>query len=136
MPEVRINAVPIAQPRQRVARIAGIARNYTPANAPIHTWKAAVQMAWQSEVASAPLDGPVWVELQFVMPRPKKLKLGQRVWFNRKPDIDNLIKSALDALNGMAWRDDSQVVHVHAVKQYASSEEQPHAIISVHSLEG
>jgi Holliday junction resolvase RusA-like endonuclease len=33
-----------------------------------------------------------------------------------KPDIDNVLKSVLDALNGVAWVDDAQVVNVHAFK--------------------
>ena len=33
-----------------------------------------------------------------------------------RADIDNLLKLALDALNGVAWNDDRQVVKVTAVK--------------------
>lgn len=31
-------------------------------------------------------------------------------------DIDNYIKTVLDALNGVAWGDDNQIVKVTAVK--------------------
>jgi Holliday junction resolvase RusA-like endonuclease len=31
-------------------------------------------------------------------------------------DIDNYVKTILDALNGVAWRDDSQVVKVTGIK--------------------
>lgn len=31
-------------------------------------------------------------------------------------DIDNLLKLTLDALNGVAWDDDRQVVHLEAIK--------------------
>lgn len=31
-------------------------------------------------------------------------------------DIDNYVKTILDALNGIAWRDDSQVVKVTGIK--------------------
>lgn len=33
-------------------------------------------------------------------------------------DIDNLIKACLDALNGTAWRDDTQVREIHATLEY------------------
>lgn len=33
-----------------------------------------------------------------------------------RADIDNLIKTVLDGLNGVAWEDDTQVVKVEAVK--------------------
>ena len=36
----------------------------------------------------------------------------------KKPDIDNCIKVILDALNGIAYEDDKQVVQVIAVKKW------------------
>lgn len=36
-----------------------------------------------------------------------------------KPDVDNIAKIVLDALNGIAYRDDSEVVELHVYKQYA-----------------
>ena len=37
-----------------------------------------------------------------------------------KPDVDNLAKTVCDALNGIAWLDDSQIVRMSAVKRYGS----------------
>ena len=37
----------------------------------------------------------------------------------RKPDIDNVMKIVLDALNGVAYKDDSRVVRVEAQKVYS-----------------
>ena len=37
----------------------------------------------------------------------------------KRPDIDNLIKSVLDALNEIAYKDDSQVVQLFAEKFYS-----------------
>lgn len=39
----------------------------------------------------------------------------------KKPDIDNVIKSILDALNGVAYHDDTQVVAVFAEKYYSDT---------------
>lgn len=36
-----------------------------------------------------------------------------------KPDIDNIIKIVMDALNKLAYHDDSQVVELHAEKAYS-----------------
>lgn len=36
----------------------------------------------------------------------------------KKPDIDNCIKVILDSLNGIAYKDDSQIVEVIAVKKW------------------
>ena len=38
---------------------------------------------------------------------------------SRKPDIDNVLKVVLDALNGVAYKDDSRVVCVEAEKKYS-----------------
>ena len=37
---------------------------------------------------------------------------------SRKPDIDNVLKIVLDALNGVAYKDDSRVVSVSGRKSY------------------
>lgn len=38
-----------------------------------------------------------------------------------KPDVDNIIKAVLDGLNGVAYEDDKQVIHVSASKAYTNS---------------
>lgn len=35
-----------------------------------------------------------------------------------KPDIDNVIKSVTDALTGILYKDDSQIIRLFAVKEY------------------
>ena len=37
----------------------------------------------------------------------------------KKPDIDNVVKAVLDALNKVAYRDDNQVVELKIRKQYS-----------------
>jgi Holliday junction resolvase RusA-like endonuclease len=36
----------------------------------------------------------------------------------KKPDIDNVVKSVTDALNGLAYGDDSQIVSLYVHKRY------------------
>jgi Holliday junction resolvase RusA-like endonuclease len=48
-----------------------------------------------------------------------------------KPDIDNLIKTIGDALNGIMWRDDSQIVMLQARKFYAT---EPFTVLTVEAL--
>lgn len=38
-----------------------------------------------------------------------------------KPDVDNVLKAVLDALNGVAYKDDTQVVEEFARKYYSDS---------------
>ena len=37
----------------------------------------------------------------------------------KKCDIDNIVKSVLDALNGVAYKDDKQVVCIYSTKKYS-----------------
>lgn len=38
-----------------------------------------------------------------------------------KPDLDNIIKAVLDGCNGVAFRDDKQVVSIRASKEYGET---------------
>lgn len=48
-----------------------------------------------------------------------KDKLSGKMQPTIKPDIDNIVKSCFDALNGIAYPDDSQIVSIFAYKEYA-----------------
>ena len=57
-----------------------------------------------------------------------------RVRHTKKPDADNLIKGVWDALDGIVWRDDTQICVVIAEKWIAAGDEQPHVIIELEAL--
>lgn len=57
--------------------------------------------------------------------------LNNEIYHIKKPDIDNVIKSILDALNKVTFHDDSQVVRLNAGKYY-SVEPRVDVIISVY----
>jgi Holliday junction resolvase RusA-like endonuclease len=50
----------------------------------------------------------------------------------KKPDLDNVVKIILDALNGVAYRDDTQVAEIHAAKHYSAD---PRVIVTVETVE-
>jgi Holliday junction resolvase RusA-like endonuclease len=50
--------------------------------------------------------------------RKAKEELIKNIWDLRKPDIDNITKAILDALNGLPYKDDNQVVMLYAEKKY------------------
>jgi Holliday junction resolvase RusA-like endonuclease len=130
-----IPAVPIAQPRQRMAIIAGRPRNYTPTTHPVNAFKALAKLAYAKRTAYGPADGPLTVSITFIMPRPKnkvwKQKPMPRYCHIKKPDLDNLVKAVLDALNGLAWRDDAQIHTLHISKVVAAGDEQPHVQVRI-----
>lgn len=67
--------------------------------------------------------------LQFAMPRPKShFKSGRNACVLRdsapktpigKPDLDKLVRCVADALTGIIWFDDSQIIGIEAFKEYA-----------------
>jgi Holliday junction resolvase RusA-like endonuclease len=61
-----------------------------------------------------PLEGPVRMVAEFVYAFPKSWSKKKRdalgiKYKDTKPDLDNLEKIVGDALNGVAWIDDSQI---------------------------
>ena len=136
-----VPAIPVAQPRQRVAVIAGHAHNYTPTQHPVNAFKAAVQMAFaEASGGELRIEGPVGLQLVFCMPRPKsmtwKTRLMPRVYRpGGRGDWDNLAKSVADALNGLAWRDDSQICLVHVEVFIAGGCEQPHVEVEIKEIQ-
>lgn len=67
--------------------------------------------------------GPVRLVLAFRLPRPKALK-GTDVVHTTRPDVDKLVRSVCDALTGIAWGDDGQVVALDVRKGYSNPGEQ------------
>ena len=93
------------------------------------SWAAAV--GWAAKIAWAgrpPFDGPVGVDVTFYVPRPKSVT---REYPEVKPDADKLLRCTLDALTGIAYRDDAQVIAPHPTKLYAN-DGQPGASIEVY----
>jgi Holliday junction resolvase RusA-like endonuclease len=140
--EFTVPAIPVAQPRQRhrVVTSGGksFATNYTPKNDPVNAFKAAVQLAASQAYQGPPLEGPLMMNLVFVFPRPKSLpkKAGtSRLWHTKKPDRDNLAKSVQDCLNGLLYRDDSQICNGYLMKFIATENEQPHVVVCVAKLD-
>lgn len=64
---------------------------------------------------------------RFGIPNSKSKKIKQQMLDGyilpiKKPDMDNIVKVVADALNGVAYHDDTQIVYVEAKKVYSSIE--------------
>lgn len=72
-------------------------------------------------------EDAIQIKLTFLMPIPKSttkrvcrlIEAGVHK-FTKKPDIDNLMKAVLDALNGVAFDDDSLITKITADKKYGT----------------
>ncbi|GAA1453439.1 RusA family crossover junction endodeoxyribonuclease [Nesterenkonia lacusekhoensis] len=112
MIEIVIPGKPIGKGRPRFTRSG---RTYTPQDTRDHE----ALIAWHAKAAMnrrEPLDGPVEARFLFVLPD------------RRRRDIDNLIKLAADALNGIAYHDDTQIHRIEATKHVTS---EPHTEIII-----
>lgn len=112
---------PVPQPRPRVSTRGGFARAYVPKDHAVHAYRAAV--AATARAAGAEVHGdPVEVVIDLTFGRPKshlrKSGLAKDAPAIPRPDLDNCAKAVLDALNGVAWVDDSQVQRFVVSKAY------------------
>ena len=88
-------------------------------------WRTTVAFTAAQVVEGPPLDGPLSVHLVFVMPRPAGAPKRSTPPAVKRPDVDKLSRAVLDALSGVAWRDDSQITHLNARKRLAELDETP-----------
>lgn len=123
---IEISGDPIPQPRARITVRNGFANAYTPKDHPIHSYRMAIVLAWRSAV-NVVFDGPLRVSMQFEFAKPKSAK---RLLHTVRPDVSNCIKGVEDALNGVAWHDDSQIIEICGSKRYGT----PRTLITVEQI--
>jgi Holliday junction resolvase RusA-like endonuclease len=125
-----VKGVPIAKKRPRFVRIGKGVRTYNSQETEEGRW------LWEaSQQVQAPIEGPIRLTAMFYMPVPKsasKKKQAEALdgGHTKKPDLDNLVKFIKDCLNGVAWKDDSQVCELYAQKVYG---EEPRTEITIES---
>ena len=113
-------------------------------SAKVGPWREAVKAAAQG-LFTETLTGPVWVRVDFYMPRPKShyrtganaalLRDNAPVYVAVKPDIDKCVRSTLDALGDMGvYGDDAQVAKVTAAMYYADKSTFVGAVIDIEAL--
>ena len=103
-------------------------------------WRKLVQ-AQATTKCRCPMTGPLRLEVTFVMPRPlshrKKdgsIATGAPATHTVKPDATKLLRAIEDALTGIAWVDDAQIVVQYVMKRYAEPGEASGALVSIAPL--
>ena len=87
-------------------------------------------MSIQKHIPKVAPNGPLKIQLEFYFARPKnhfrtgkysgQLKDSAPLIHMKMPDIDNLAKFILDAMNGYFYEDDRQVVELSCHKEYTN----------------
>ena len=122
---VIVEGRPVPTPRPRVLRSG---HTYTPRRA--LEAQAAVAQAWIDGRGAVYKEGePIMAEIRFFIEPPKswsiknrKEALEGRIHATSRAigDLDNLAKTVLDGLTGIAYVDDSQVTELHVSKAYGT----------------
>ena len=117
-----VHGTPKPQPRPRATIRGNHAGVYNPKTA--DEWKNQVIAGlWEHRLKE--IEGPISLYLSFVLPRPKVMNGNKYpdgvIPHIKKPDIDNLVKSTMDAMSDMGiWGDDRQVCQLITRKNYQS----------------
>lgn len=131
MIEFKVEGKAVPQPRPRVVRMRnGQTRAYNSEKSVVY--KRIVKAAALSEMNKQRLtmtDRPLAMRLTFVFTPPKSytkkkleaVKSGE-LRYTKKPDLDNLAKAILDALNGTVYKDDSQIITLSINKEYGRTD--------------
>ena len=114
--------MPRGKGRPRFVKASG--RTYTPEQTA--SYEAVIRHEAALEMRGAePVEGPLAIAVTAVLPIPASWSRKKReaaiagdVWPVGRPDADNFLKAACDALNAIVYRDDSQLVRMEATKCY------------------
>ena len=101
-------------------RLAGRTMLVPDNEAELHRWRRHVAQSC-SMVYSRPATSTAWsVRLVFTLPRPLSVSSRRRPLPTVRPDLDKLVRAVLDALTGVLFADDAQVVALIATKAYGA----------------
>ncbi|MEK5238074.1 RusA family crossover junction endodeoxyribonuclease [Paenibacillus sp. FSL L8-0470] len=125
MIEFTVLGEPVAQGRPKFSTAGGFPRAYDPAKS--RDYKDYVRLAAREFAPAALLEGALGIAVIAYRSTPKSFSQKKTAAAERgeilpttKPDADNYLKGVKDALKGIIWKDDSQVVDAFVKKRYSS----------------
>jgi len=119
-----VDGDPVPKGRPRFARRGQFVQTYTDAKTIDYETHVAMR-ARHAIGATEPLKGAlsVFLYLRYAVPpsysKKRKEACLRGVEYPKRIDIDNVYKSITDAMNGIVYVDDSQIVEAHIKKVYA-----------------
>lgn len=121
-----VPGAPQGKGRARVSTMGGFARAYTPEKTA--KYENLVRLCYIEQYRQAKLKGAVRAVITAYYPIPKSFSRVKRENAIKgllrpqiKPDADNVVKVIMDALNGLAYDDDRQVVQIFISKYYGEA---------------
>lgn len=122
-----ITGKPVAKGRGRIGQVGGRPMIFTPNNT--RKWERDARMvARQHMQGRPPFHGPISLNVLIIFEIPKSWPSWKRdaamrgdIAHTTKPDADNILKAAKDAMNGIIWLDDCQVCDINVRKRYGDT---------------
>ena len=131
---------PFGKQRPRFSKVGSFVKPFTPKETVLHERAVADAYRAASKGYVFPKGTPLDVRViaYYPIPQSTSKKKWQRMIEHYirpvvKPDLDNVLKLAMDALNGVAWHDDNAIVDEQARKFYS---DEPRLVITIRVVEG
>ena len=117
---------PFGKQRPKAARRGGFIQIYTPRETKLYEEHAL--RSYIETIGKVKLTGPIEAEVRGVFPVPKSSSkkeqqkmLSGEIDHTKKPDCDNMGKVVFDALNSVAFDDDSAICRAYIDKRYGEN---------------
>lgn len=134
--KLTIPGEPVAQGRPRFSRRGKYVSTYDPPKS--KAYKEHVKQIARQELHIEPMTGSIMINVKVyrgIQKAGSKLTKRQKqdgiIRPTVKPDTDNYYKAVSDALTGIVWVDDNQIVEMHVSKWYSDT---PRVEIEVEEL--
>lgn len=123
------------QPKQRprFKRCGSFIQTYTPQQT--LDYQKLVGDSYKQKYGDKKLNGALMmaIDAYFNVPKSYSKKKKAELWgkpnTQHNGDIDNVAKSILDGLNGVAYDDDTIIYNLHITKYYVSSDDDPERVV-------
>ncbi|WP_024516810.1 RusA family crossover junction endodeoxyribonuclease [Bradyrhizobium sp. Tv2a-2] len=134
---VTLSGDPQGKGRARAFRRGSFIGHYTPEKT--RTYEGMIRTAAMDAMGdNEVIPGPVKFVLTAIFSVPaswsrkkREMALAGQLLPTKKPDLDNIVKAWTDAMNGVVFADDCQIVHVSSSKSYGNT---PAVIVTVKPL--
>ena len=129
---------PVGKGRPKFRRVGEFTQTYTPSKTA--RYEQLVRLEYHAQVGTIcfPKDSALGMTIKIIRSIPRntsskktKMMLERMILPGKRPDVDNCVKVILDALNKIAFHDDSQVVRILAYSEYG---EQPCVEVEIAEL--
>ena len=140
--ELTILGEPFGKQRPRViARGKGASRAFTPQKTV--NYENYIKLLYRQKYKNFKFEDkvPLYVQITaFYKIPPSKPKYIKGLMFKgemlptKKPDVDNIIKIILDSLNGLAYKDDAQIVACTCQKLYVNDDNEPRVEVKIEKI--